>query len=74
MDVTFLQKNYLVVFLSVILAFVVTVITNLMLKQTDESKSYVKTGIVAILVSGLVIYLHTLDGISEHIIMDPVPF
>lgn len=74
MDVAFLQKNYLLVALSVILSIVVTSITNLFLSQEDESKSYIKSAIVALLVSGVAVYIHSVNPDLEKILTEPVPF
>lgn len=74
MDLAFLQKNYLLVALSVILSIILTSITNFLLSQEDESKSYIKSAIVAILVSGLAVYIHSVNPELEKILTEPVPF
>ena len=74
MDMTFLQKNYLLVALSVILSLIVTSITNLILSQEDESKSYIKSAIVAALVSGVAVYIHSMSPELEKILTEPPPF
>lgn len=74
MDITFLQKNYVLVVLSLILALAVTGITNMLMKQKDEQKTYVKVGITSVLVSGIIVYIHNLLPPIEEIITSSVPF
>ena len=74
MDITFLQKNYVLVILSLVLAFVVTGITNMLMKQEDEKKTYVKVGITSVMISGIIVYIHNLLPPIEEIITSSVPF
>lgn len=75
MELAFLQKNYSVVLLLAILAIVMTFTLNLILPQTDQYKSYVKTVLISIVVSSIVVYIHIYENnITEVINLDPVPF
>ncbi len=74
MELAFLQKNYLLVALSVLLTIIWTFIANLMFYQDDEQKSYIKTVSTSILISILIVYIHTLQPPVENIILDPAPF
>jgi hypothetical protein len=74
MDVSFLQKNYLVVLLSVFFSLFATFILNLALPQSNEQRSYVKSSLIAGLVSAAIVYIHSLDSVIETINQGPVPF
>jgi hypothetical protein len=74
MELAFLQKNYLLVPLAILLTVVWTFVANLMFYQDDDQKSYIKTLTTSIFVSGLIVYIHTLHPTLENIIIDPVPF
>jgi hypothetical protein len=74
MELAFLQKNYLLVPLAILLTVVWTFVANIMFYQDDEQKSYIKTVSTSIFISGLIVYIHTLQPTLENIILDPVPF
>jgi hypothetical protein len=76
MDLSFLKQNYILVAIAVVFAIAATAILNLSFKQPNEDKSYIKTVIVATLVSAFIVYVHASEGISldENIISGPPPF
>lgn len=74
MELAFLQKNYLLVPLAILLAVVWTFVANFLFYQEEEQKSYIKTVSTSIFVSILIVYIHTLQPPVENIILDPVPF
>ena len=75
MDLHFLKQNYILVAIAVVFAIAATAILNLSFKQPNEDKSYIKTVIVATLVSAFIVYVHASEGIpTEDIIIGPVPF
>lgn len=74
MDVSFLQKNYILVLLSVLFAVILTFFLNLILPQKPEDRSYIKSILITGIVSGLIVYIHSLDTPVENIILEPVPF
>ncbi len=74
MDVSFLQKNYLLVAVSIVFSVLLTFFLNLVLPQKQEDRSYIKSIIISGLISGLIVYIHNLDIPVESIILEPVPF
>jgi hypothetical protein len=74
MELSFLQKNHLLILVSIVLSLVITFVTNLLLPQQEENKSYIKAAILAAIVSGLAVYIHLLTPELETIITEPVPF
>lgn len=74
MDVSFLQKNYILVVLSVVFSVILTFFLNLALPQKQEDRTYIKAIIVSGIVSAVMIYIHNLDTPVESISLEPVPF
>lgn len=74
MDITFLQKNYVLVILALLFSIFTTFIMNLIIKQKDEEKIYIKTGVSAVLISSIIVYIHTMIPPIEEIITSSVPF
>jgi len=74
MDVSFLQKNYIVVLLSVLFALFYTFVMNLLLPESKQQNSYIKSVVLSGLLSSAIVYLHNLDPPVEVINLDPVPF
>lgn len=73
MDITFLQKNYLFVLLSLILALILTAVMNLGIGEKDRD-SYIRTAIISVVISSLAVYIHTLVPTIEEIAVTPPPF
>lgn len=74
MDLSALQKNYLLVPLTILLSFVIIFILNIVNKQKDENKVYHKAAISSAITSALIVYVHTLYPVLEEIIATPAPF
>jgi uncharacterized protein YacL len=74
MDISFLQKNYLLVFVAILLSLGLTAILNLVLTQNNQEKSYIKTAAVAGIITGIVIWIHNMESPIEPISLDPAPF
>jgi uncharacterized membrane protein len=74
MDLSFLQKNYLLVILSILLTVFVIFISNLIAPQKDEEKVYKKAIISSLLVSIAIVYVHNMTPYIEEIISSPPPF
>jgi O-antigen/teichoic acid export membrane protein len=73
MDVSFLQKNYFVVVLAVLFSIFYSFVTN-MLQQKKDDNVYIKNVILSALISGAIVYIHTLDIPLEDISVGPAPF
>ena len=69
-----LQKNYLLVVVSVIISAIIVFILNLIQPQKDEKKIYVKTAISVAIISAIIVYIHTLYPQLEEVITSPPPF
>lgn len=74
MNVNIFQKNYIIVAVAIVASFIITFILNLVSKQKDQNKVYMKSAITVALTSAVIVYLHTLNPIVEDIITTPVPF
>jgi hypothetical protein len=74
MDVSFLQKNYILVVVSVVFSVILTFFLNLALPQKQEDRTYIKSILVSGIVSAVMIYIHNLDIPVESISLEPVPF
>lgn len=73
MDLSFLQKNYIVVLLLAMLSLASTFILNLIFRHRDEF-IYVKTLIISVICSFIAIYIHKFEAVVECIDINPVPF
>lgn len=73
MDLTFLQKNYIVVVALALLSLLSTFFLNLIFKHREEF-IYLKTLIVGVICSFIAIYIHRYEAIVECIDINPVPF
>ena len=69
-----LQKNYILVVLSVILASIIVFILNKIQPQKDEKRVYVKTIVTVALISAMLVDIHTLYPQLEEVITSPPPF
>lgn len=69
-----LQKNYLLVVISVVLSAAIVFILNLIQPQKDEKKVYFKTAISVAIISAALVYIHTLYPQLEEVITSPPPF
>ena len=74
MDISFLQKNYFVVALAILFTVVFTFVMNVILPQKEESRSYIKTVLLSLIISSGIVYIHNLEIPIENINLDPVPF
>ena len=74
MQLSILQKSYMLVPLAVLLSMAVVFVLNLVSKQKDEEKVYSKAAMVGAIVAGLIVYIHNLHPSLEEIISTPVPF
>lgn len=74
MDVSFLQKNYILVVISVVFSIILTFFLNLVLPQKQEDRTYIKSILVSGIVSSVMIYIHNLEIPIESINLEPVPF
>jgi hypothetical protein len=72
MDISFLQKNYFVVVLVVIFSMIYTTLVNLV--TPDKKSDYIKDIILSVIISGVMVYIHTLEIPIEDISLGPVPF
>ena len=69
-----LKGNYMVVFLSVILGYILFYIDGVVTKKQHSKNDYLKVGIYSIGLSWLIMYINTLKPITEEIIQGPAPF
>ena len=74
MQLSILQKSYMLVPLAVLLSLMVVFVLNLVNKQRDDDKVYPKAAMVSALVAGLIVYIHNLQPSLEEIISTPAPF
>lgn len=72
--IALLQKNYLLVVVSVIISAIIVFILNLIQPQKDEKKLYIKTAVSAAIISTIIVYIHTLYPQLEEVITSPPPF
>lgn len=71
MDLTFLQKNYLLVPLSVIVYFISMNILN---SVNKKEKNYTVDSIIVGLIVTFIVYLHNIIPVIEEVITSPPPF
>lgn len=74
MNLSVLQKNYILVPLAVLLTFIIVFVLNLVNKQQDENKVYSKAMISTAITAAMIVYIHNLYPVLEEIISTPVPF
>lgn len=74
MQLSILQKSYMLIPLAVLLSMAMVFVLNLVSKQKDEEKVYSKAAIVGATVAALSVYIHNLHPPLEEIISTPVPF
>lgn len=74
MDITLLQKNYILVPISILLSIVLMYAINIALKDEEKQKSYVKTSAVVGIITLLIVYIHQLVPAIEEVILSPPPF
>lgn len=74
MDVSFLQKNYILVIISIFFSIILTFFLNLVLPQKQEDRTYIKAILVSGIVSAIMIYIHNVESPIESINLEPVPF
>ena len=70
---TSLQKNYVLVILSLIISLVLTAVMNLNSKK-DEKDSYIRAALISVVVSTFTVYIHNLQPAIEEIVLSPPPF
>ena len=74
MNLSVLQKNYMLVPLAILLSFIVVFVLNLINKQKDENKVYSKTAVSSAITAAAIVYIHNLYPVIEEIISTPAPF
>jgi hypothetical protein len=74
MDITFLQKNYILVPASVVFAVLTMYAISLATQEQEKQKSYIKTSVVVALVVAMLVYIHRLVPTVEEVILSPPPF
>jgi len=74
MDLTILQKSYVVVPLAMIVYYITVYLIDSMTKQKEDSKTYTKSSIVVGVLAFFIVYIHKLIPPIEEVITTPPPF
>lgn len=74
MELTLLQKNYLIVPLSMILYIIAINIVDTLGNKKEDRANYIKTAVIVGMISSVIVYVHKLIPPIEEIIMSPPPF
>jgi branched-subunit amino acid ABC-type transport system permease component len=70
-----LKGSYSIVFLSVLAGFLLAFIDSKITGKEYSSKHYAKISLLIVVISSLIVYIHSLDlKIDEEIISGPAPF
>jgi hypothetical protein len=74
MELTLLQKNYLIVPLSMIVYIIAINIIDTIGNKKEERGTYIKTAVIVGIITSVIVYVHKLIPPIEEIIMSPPPF
>lgn len=75
MELVLLQGSYILVGISIILALVILGLLNLVTNTKNKEIDYLKSGFIAGITTGLVVYIHKLTPIVQEIVSNNVaPF
>lgn len=74
MDLSILQKTYILVPLAMIVYYITMYLVDSITDQKEDSKTYTKSSIIVGILTFFIVYIHKLIPPIEEVITSPPPF